>query len=481
MKKFIIFILVLSLLAVPVAADSMYSDVGQSYFNVLDFAYPNGGTSHRVNVTNGGTISFDFEGTYPFSYFDILVYATGTSISSVTLDGNNLTIIDLGNRLFRMYGLFPRKSYTSLDLLFNTTGTVGLTFLQFEAYPNFSSPAGTTGQFTWERFTSEIEQGTREQTAFRETVFINKPAYTNTIYDSATIPWKVYLTADDWNKFDSITFLCGTEMSIDSLVVNSDLGQLPFNVSEFLIGNDESNINAKLFSVTVDISGYPRNSSQDPTLSIMLSQDASIPGSFYLYEVTGNIVTEYPNAVTYWLRRLFLYSNNWWSALYDFLGDIGGYINTGFTNLGESISFNFQSLQSYLTTKFDSVSSWITNQTTSIVNSITMLRTNLGGKLDNILSAIKADSISNNQAADDFNNSVETQAQELEDLSDTMNSVERPDISDVMLDVSDLVDPNQFTMSTVGFSTLLGMDIFTRIILMALTFALIGFVLFGKR
>lgn len=98
-------------------------------------------------------------------------------------------------------------------------------------------------------------------------------------------------------------------------------------------------------------------------------------------------------------------------------------------------------------------------------------------KLDNIFTGRGQDQT----AADSFNESVTDQSNELEDLTADLNSVTRPPLSDVNLSTSTMVDSGTIVLATSGIASILSNTIILRVLLMALTFALAGFILFGKR
>lgn len=98
-------------------------------------------------------------------------------------------------------------------------------------------------------------------------------------------------------------------------------------------------------------------------------------------------------------------------------------------------------------------------------------------KLDNIFTGREED----HTAADSFQDTVDEQASQFEDMSNTMNQVERPDIESIDLSTSNMVDTDSVILATNGIGTILENPIILRVILMALTLALAGFVLYGKR
>lgn len=83
--------------------------------------------------------------------------------------------------------------------------------------------------------------------------------------------------------------------------------------------------------------------------------------------------------------------------------------------------------------------------------------------------------------ADDFNQEVEDQTSELDQMTQIMGSIEKPEISEINMDVAGMADTSIVTLTTSGISSALSNEILIRVLLMALTFALVGFILYGKK
>lgn len=101
-------------------------------------------------------------------------------------------------------------------------------------------------------------------------------------------------------------------------------------------------------------------------------------------------------------------------------------------------------------------------------------------KIANSISSLLATPNQENQA-EDFDETAESQASELDEMVSVMGSVEQPDISNVNLDLTSGIDSNILTATTSGFSTVLSNEILIRVLIMALTLGLVGFILYGKK
>lgn len=83
--------------------------------------------------------------------------------------------------------------------------------------------------------------------------------------------------------------------------------------------------------------------------------------------------------------------------------------------------------------------------------------------------------------ADNFESDVNEKNEELGEMTDIMNSVEKPNVEDINMSIDSLVDPSVLAVSTEGLSSILGNQVILRILILSLTMATVGYVLFGKR
>lgn len=86
-----------------------------------------------------------------------------------------------------------------------------------------------------------------------------------------------------------------------------------------------------------------------------------------------------------------------------------------------------------------------------------------------------------NSSDPEFNEDAQEKVDDLDDLSSQLDSVSPPDISDVNFNVSGLVNPNVVTLTTSGISNILSNEIILRVLIISATFAVAGFILYGKK
>lgn len=95
---------------------------------------------------------------------------------------------------------------------------------------------------------------------------------------------------------------------------------------------------------------------------------------------------------------------------------------------------------------------------------------------DSLLSALGF-----NSSDPEFNDDAQEKVDDLDDLSSQLDAVSPPDISDVNFNVSGLVNPSVVTLTTSGISNILSNEIILRVLIISATFAVAGFILYGKK
>lgn len=83
--------------------------------------------------------------------------------------------------------------------------------------------------------------------------------------------------------------------------------------------------------------------------------------------------------------------------------------------------------------------------------------------------------------ADDFNDKVDDQKSELEGIKDSLDSVEKPNAADIDMNIDTYVPPSDLAVATAGLTSVMNNDIIVKLLLLTITFAIVGFILYGKR
>lgn len=88
---------------------------------------------------------------------------------------------------------------------------------------------------------------------------------------------------------------------------------------------------------------------------------------------------------------------------------------------------------------------------------------------------------SDGTSTDDFEDNAAQQGGEIGGLNDELENVTKPPIEDIQTDVDDYLDPDDAQEAYAVFATLTGNSLVSSMLVMALTVALVAYVLYGKR
>lgn len=118
---------------------------------------------------------------------------------------------------------------------------------------------------------------------------------------------------------------------------------------------------------------------------------------------------------------------------------------------------------------------------TMSINSLLRLQQETGRTnklLEQVLDSLNQDS---GGAAQDFQDSIANQDQQLDQMVGIMDSIERPDAGSINVSIDDYVSQNDIAAFSPLLTSVFNCPLILEMLLMVLTFALVAYVLFGKR
>ena len=424
MKRILSVLLILSLcccMAFPVSATT----VDHYRFNVLDLCTLNDEGNQTYLNSGDNSVTFNYGFRSIVSGVDILCkfYVAPSAVYFVDFAGNRhpLEVVSLGNDLYRVYGSFNISDNTNITLVISTTQSNSVDFYSFYV----SSVAST--YFDSECYCNIGTVDYDSTIHFVPTDEINYRTFRGTD-DFLLANYSLYLYNLDWRKYDYVDFLvlCNVD-SVSSVTCTIGSLNVPFEVS--FIDNDSMTAHDFLFSVRVDCRGLDRSSSDYPTVY-----------------VEGNVITGELNMISVMACS----------------GVLDTTLNTEFTllqRIKNAITSGFGDLENTLYTYFSYINSWMNDQTSAIV------------------SALRGDTA----PGDSFQSDVAEKDSELKDMAAIMDSVDKPDVNGIDVNVNDYVDSNILAGSMYGISYVASSPLFSDVLLMAVLLATAGFVLYGKR
>lgn len=400
------------LVAVPASAEGM-----NNFMDLVDAGYFE--TMYKLSPTDN-RIEIPFGDYTLMKYIDFVFSRSSTTPKRIFVvshyDGSRQQLYteNIGNNMFRAYGMIGVHSSTKYYLEFETTGTTYIYPYSCKISLNTGSAFPTVGGLSVADWNNESlvvmsDPGTGVDIEF---------SYPNMIDNPETYRYFANIYVDDWVKYDYIDIHFHVAYSdISSITCYVDKQHVPFDIS--VIGN-------------VDL---------------------------FKYEVheNGGVIRYFPEGLQ------SLVHVNMRVDLTEVFRSNNGYFNIGVTGQYSTDTAYFA---------LDFVTGYVSNGVTETDT--------LWIKMKKFFTDLFAPEGAQ-EDADNFESDVNEKNEELGEMTDIMNSVEKPNVEDINMSIDSLVDPSVLAVSTEGLSSILSNQVILRVLILSVTMATVGYVLFGKR
>lgn len=429
MKRYIsvacVVIVAFMALAVPVSADE--STFNPNFFtNVLDYASADGDNYFSFNNSISVTYSLGFEAFY--SYVDILIFCYGPSIKSASCGTSssqtNLTVLKVDSYVYRCYGWFNAYRNTpSLTLTLNT-GSSSTTWGQIVSFKAYNSAVDT---FNETAFCSIRSRDFQDTISYIPTDEINRRVFTTEQTDPSLQWLSLDIWSDNWRKYDYLEYILEVSCSeITSITAYLGDDSLPFEVS-WIQSATPSNGTPYIFSVSVDLTGVDRTSSAKPTVFVWgkLSVATGQLNHVDFLGCVGSVNSQTVNPVVYFLRNI-------WTTL-----------------------------KSNFTSMVNSLSGWFSSVIDTLKEGFSVSDTDGSGA--------------------DFSTEAADQGDQFDDITDAMQGLEKPEVSDSDIDPGIIVPTSDVKFATSPLTVVLSDGVIKDIFMLAMIFIFAGYIIYGKR
>lgn len=488
MNKFISRILSIVLVFSLVFTLSFKVSASSDFYSInwLDYSTLNDSGSNYSNITTNNSFTY----TLPFKErmysSELLIKLSGNSnrISSLTVkdeDNNSYSIdvLHLSNGYYRCLFDCEGNVIESLTFTFslNTSSSTYCSVLQLRS----SAFGSVYFSPTFDAYLGAVEaEGTNYQQ------FKNVNNFTTIPGDPLVGNGGFFVTMDmaDWYQYDFLDWTYAIQaydiVSVYGYVMSDDgdiLFSVPVTVNELFDNTSTGQSVYSNFSISVDLTSLSKE--KDSVLSIIIrgamgsDDDYAYQGEIVCSGCTGYIKSDsYTNPLYFWLANIkstiSLFSQNMGIRL----GAIAGSIDI-FLQRVESL---FSDLTSALSTKLTDVQTNLQSTINSFKSKVTSLFDQWFTDLFEILNPEGSE-----KPAEDMADKVQDQTGDLEDINNDMNDVSKPSADSIDMDLDSFVSGANLTLSTSGLSTILGNEVILQFLLMTITFAIVGYILFGKR
>lgn len=460
-------LLLFSVISMPARADEYSAD--GCYVDLIDLAgyrvetIPLSGYSRTVgfyleNALPSGILAFDFE---------ICIVASGAEpvLTSINPDVD-FTVSNTVNGFF-VRGSFDGQRLSDIELNFTADSECNFAILSFKIYLQ---------RYLFSNFAATVSSGysTLPLTPGSSVTVASAPIESGV---STPVNYSIKVSKTYWADMDymefSFTLKC---LSIDTISAYSTADNyLPIDINYVEQGyNPDGTMyddNWFYVSGSIDLTSMDDvNTTGD--IQILISCVGGSPQS--VLTVTGLRGIHYSG--------LFNTDSVFFNTLIMALATFNEYVITSvdaaISNLGQLVSSGFDSILAYFNDTFmpDLKEFWI-----AIESDVYKLFENLfyevNDRLDKLYDVLAPDPVDQ-----DVTDQMQQAGSELGGMTDQMQQAS-PNISpdDVNVDVGALVDPTAMSSATVLLTVVTGVPFVQQVLLIVASFALIGFVFFGKR
>lgn len=301
-------ILVLSL-ALPAAATSV--ETPDPFFDVLDYGFPNGGSS--LNIYGSGSAECFFKLPYArvIKYVDMIVEVPGvTSGLTAQIGGpsskSNLTCVNISGNYFRIYGTCYYSS-TTFYVYFQATGLSVVIFnsvkVSFDRMTHYDIDA-------YCKITSNELNDTIH---YVHTDTINSRTWkAGTEY--LLLAYRLDVYTDHWKKFDYLEFSFAIKaQSVSSVSASLGSTVIPCEVS--FVANDITTYESIIINVRLDLTNINRTSSEVPTIVINGQLTPNAYNLVNFVSAAGFVGSSNGDLISFLFRDLSIKLSGWFSSL----------------------------------------------------------------------------------------------------------------------------------------------------------------------
>ena len=476
--RFLLSCLVLCLLSNSVFA--LEGNNGWSSF--LDYGY-GADKGNYLNFTSNGMFNYQLPFTASVRSVQGLIQGSGKTLTSVSFGRSGststypCTLIPLGNSLYKFY--LTRTDLTmnsdEFQLYFTNDGSghTVVRLLEFEFSEARSLLYAEPGwlDLYWNNGSTQVNNtASMVNTSSPVIQYFGRDVG----QDFNSLGFNCYFSFSDWKNYDYMQFHVRVMADfVNSVSASIGNKPLPFEISYIncASGTDmygdilaessytqgssstegsfyftDNNRNYLDITVTVDIRNCDLHTDEFPKIDIRGMQTTEDNQNYVQLVYACGIVEYEPVSPLYSFLRLFV---------------------NGFSDSNELLAHIYD--QNVI--DHEAILGWFSEINLSITN----FGSSIVDRLDKLLER------DDTSGSDDFQDDLASQATEMENIDEILDSVTKPSLDDIDTSVDDIVSNDDVSRYTGFLRAILSNSIISSLCLMSLTFAFISFVIFGKR
>lgn len=350
-RSFSVVLALVMLISAPASADEV-SNLG-NWINLLDYDTANSSGSNTVSLSSGTTeVVYTYPSLITPGYIDAVVWCD----HSFTVKNNgsqDLTVLYIGNNLYRVYGACPSGYSLSrfrLIVTVSSASTFEVKSFRICIVQGASHVAEKgTMRVTGGNLSSTYLATQSSTTSALKCTFPHGSSYSSDMYFAA----QIYL--NDWRKYDYLDFYLYLYVdALESVTCMMGDAMVPLAV-QYIDSVDSGNASISVVA-RVDLTGLARSSSSTPILTIRALVDNTSTSSIFdghyivLQSVSGYVCPEGLDVTVSWIQKLIEKLGYWFSLVQGRIDIIGSQLVENLNTITNSIKTEVKNITDRLDT-----------------------------------------------------------------------------------------------------------------------------------
>ena len=314
MKRYISLVLAAVVLICSLAVPSLAADFENvEWYQLLDYVSLNS-SGNTTNINNSNVCYFAFNETRWISSVDIIVSFIGQPITRVyhTYEGTtkNLSILKIGDNLYRIYGNITRSPYNGLHLTFESSGWTRIEFTSVKLlgieYGFFEESAHGYGTVVR---ADDLNIGYNYQSLSSSFYYTYSGDFNDRVF-------RTYYQFPNWRKYDYIDLQL--YYVVDAITsISATIGDINIPVSCSYLDPTQSGSPGYFMTLRLDLTGLLRSSTDEIELQIIGLSSYDSSGLISIIGCSGYVPLNTIDPLFYHFRTLQVKLEGWFSSLGD--------------------------------------------------------------------------------------------------------------------------------------------------------------------
>ncbi len=492
---FLVVVFLLGFVPVGASPKASAAEIEGAYINGLDY-------SNLVETEQSSdriSLQYMFSSSLAVSFVDIVIAVYDGSITSAWWDGYMLSWSPITSVISDGHVLNYYRVYGDLEIGFNLPVNQLVYFTVRGSFLDISDVSVLQMRFinhdVLHRSGATTAELWYDQVEYKKMQEIDYVGWIISGYGLGTneYSWYTKVAESEWKKADYIQLSYYFTVK-DIRAISAYIGDTPVPVTvENLFSISTADNYGFSFVVTVDLRGvHDLSGTLEVGIDGTVADYAGSVMSWYQMFNTFLIVTEPENPLWAGLKQAVLVFQYLLTSIDSHLASIDNillsnlarFLSVTFPDMADDVEGLFDTLTSidnFITTKVDGFIASVGDFLSSFWENLTTVC----GECLLIIARITQDQtdqlLGDGSEADAFGEEVAEQKKVFDSANDTLQSIQKPSIESFSSEADDILNPVGMSALAAPMQSILGNGLVVKILILAATLAMIGYLFFGKR